>query len=62
MTSITIKVVATVIATIVFLIIGTIGVKKSDPLTIISAVIIAVPTVLFGIPVCLQALAMLTAQ
>ncbi|MGK8198539.1 hypothetical protein [Burkholderia cepacia] len=62
MTSLTIKVVATVVATIVFLITGAIGVKKSDPLTIIIAVIIAVPTVLFGVPVCLQALAVLTGQ
>ena len=45
MTSPTIKVVSTVVATIVFLITGVIGVKKSDPLTIIIAVIIAIPTV-----------------
>ncbi|WP_321945026.1 hypothetical protein [Burkholderia cenocepacia] len=59
MTSLTIKVVVTVIATIVFLITGAIGVKKSDPLMIVIAVSIAIPTLLFGFPVCLQALAVL---
>ncbi|WP_206384066.1 hypothetical protein, partial [Burkholderia multivorans] len=62
MTSLTIKVVVTVVATIVFLITGAVGVKKSDPLSIVIAVFIAIPTVLFGFPVCLQALAVLIGQ
>ncbi|HDR9882300.1 TPA: hypothetical protein QDE50_35490 [Burkholderia cenocepacia] len=60
--SLTIKVVVTVVATIVFPIMGAIGVKKSDPLTIVIAVFIVIPTVLFGFPVCLQALAVLIGQ
>lgn len=49
MTSLTLKVFA-------ILIVWAIGIKKADPLMVLVATVVAIPTVLLGTGVCLRAL------
>ncbi|HDR9757803.1 TPA: hypothetical protein QDC44_001924 [Burkholderia cepacia ATCC 25416] len=55
------QILVTVVATLIVLVIGTIGVKKADPLMLLGAVFLAIPTVGLGTGVCLRALAALIA-
>lgn len=59
MTPLAFEILATVAATLVILVLGSMGVKKSDPLMVLAAVSFALPTVGFGTGVCLRALAAL---
>ncbi|EGD02321.1 hypothetical protein C6Q28_28425 [Burkholderia multivorans] len=59
MTPLTIQALVTVAATLIVLVIGVIGVKKADPLMVLGAVFLAIPTVGLGYGVCLRALAAL---